>query len=456
MDVETRVTGGDLVLPGQGVTRADLLINQGRIIGHLRSADQVNARETISAEGMHIFPGVIDCHVHYGTGSPDTDYDTETASAAVGGVTTVITYFQNNRPYTEVLAQELEKGRERARVDFGIHLCLMKDEQLAEVARYEEEYGVSSFKFFMNFRGDEGRYFGVDPIDDGFLYDGFLSIAAVPGARAIVHAENIEIGWRFRKRLRDGGADGLAAWDASKPGFLEVEAVQRAAYLAKVARCPLYIAHVTAAETCALLEKFREQGSDLTAETCAHYLVLDTESKIGNPGKVNPPLRPPSDREGLWRALMNGTLDVVSTDHVPRKFATKKGNIWECSAGYPGTATLLPLMLDHGYHQRGMPLEQIASVLSTNPAKLFNLYPQKGSLGIGSDADITIVDLKRRKTVDAAKLRSFSDYSIYDGLELRGWPVATFVRGECVMKNGEVCGPSGHGRYVHRRLSRMF
>ena len=449
MKVDTILTNGQLVLPHQGVVPGNLLVNGGRIVGICAPGCTVPAAHRIDVEGKYIFPGIIDAHTHYGLGSAD-DFLTETRSAALGGVTTVLTFYQNARRYSEVFPEEKRRAEEKAHVDFSYHLCLMKDEHLDEIPRYVENFGVSSFKFFMHFRGDEGKYMGIEGTDDGFLYDGLKAIAEYPRAKAVIHAENIEIGWRLRDRLKAEGKDGLEVWTASKPDFLEVESLRRACYLAKITGCTLYLAHMTAAESCAELRVLRKQIPPVYAETCTHYLTHTAESPVGNIGKVNPPLRYPRDLEELWTAVQEGTLDVISTDHVPRKFQTKRGNIWECSAGFPGTATLLPVVLSEGYHKRGLSLMRIAELLSENPARLFNLYPRKGSLTAGCDADLTIVDIDRVREVRAGELGSYSDYSLYDGWKLTGWPVLTMVRGEVVMDSGEVTGTAGYGQFIPR------
>jgi dihydropyrimidinase len=415
MLMDKRIINCQLVVPEEGIVRGDVLISGGKIAGICSPGSRVEVSEVVDARGKHVFPGIIDCHTHYGVGSPENDFFTETRSAALGGVTTVLTYCQSTKSYVDIFASERAKGEKLSHVDFSFHFCLMKEEHLGEIRACVERLGISSFKFFMNFRGDEGKYFGVEGIDDGFLFEGLETIGRNRNARAIVHAENIEIGWRFRKRLKEEGRDGLEIWSASKPGFLEVESIQRACYLAKVAKCPIYIAHVTTGESCELLQRLRRDSSEIFAETCTHYLTHTKNSCVGNIGKVNPPLRSQEDLEYLWFAIENGILDVISTDHVPRKLETKLGNIWECSAGYPGTGTMLPIILSEGYHKRGLSLQRIAQVLSRNPAKIFNIYPQKGSLLVGSDADLTIVDLEMTKTVEASGLGSFSDYSLYEG-----------------------------------------
>jgi dihydropyrimidinase len=450
MKIDKKVIHGLLVVPREGIVRADLLVSEGKIVGICSDSENFQATDVIDVKGKYVFPGIIDCHTHYGLGSPDLDFFTESRSAALGGVTTILTFYQNTKSYLEVFEAEKQKGEELAHVDFSFHLCLMTEQHLREVKEYTEGLGISSFKFFMNFRGDEGKYLGIEGIDDGFLYEGLEAIAKHPSAKAVIHAENIEIGWRFRKRLKEEGREGLSVWTESKPTFLEVESIRRVCYFGKVAHCPIYIAHVTTKEACEELRRLREDVAEIHAETCTHYLTHTKDSPIGNIGKVNPPLRSQADLEYLWASVETGVLDVISTDHVPRKFETKKGNIWECSAGFPGTATLLSILLSEGYHKRGLSLPRIAEVLSENPAKLFNLYPQKGSFFIGSDADLTVVDLDMEKTVTAPDLGSFSDYSLYEGWNLKGWPVLTMVRGEVVMQDGTFVGKPGFGKFIRR------
>lgn len=448
--LDKKVINGHLVLPKEGIIRADVLISNGKIVGIYSGLDQVEASESIDIKGNYVFPGIIDCHTHYGIGSSDNDFFTESRSAAIGGVTTILTYYQNTKSYLDMFASEKAKGEKLSHVDFSFHFCLMKDQHIEEIETCVEELGISSFKFFMNFRGDEGKYFGIDGIDDGFIFEGLKTIGRNKNAKAVIHAENIEIGWRFRKKLKEEGRDGLAAWTASKPSFLEVESIQRVCYFGKVANCPIYIAHVTAKESCEQLQRLREDSSEIFAETCTHYLTHTKDSSVGNIGKVNPPLRSQEDLDYLWFSVENNILDVISTDHVPRKFATKTGNIWECSAGYPGTATMLPIVLSEGYHKRGLSLQRIAQVLSENPAKIFNIYPQKGSFLVGSDADLTVVDLEMVRTVKASELGSFADYSLYEGWELKGWPVMTMVRGDVVMDSGKLTGKPGFGKFIRR------
>ena len=456
MKIDKKIINGLLVIPKGEIVQADVLVSEGKIVGICSGSEDFDAVEVLDAKGKYIFPGIIDCHTHYGLGSPDNDFLTESRSAALGGVTTTLTFYIDKKNYMDTFDSQKSKGEKDSYIDFSFHFCLTNDEHLKDVKNYVEKLGISSFKFFMNYRGNEGKNLGVEGTDDGFLYEALEVIAKCKNAKAVIHAENIEVAWRFRKRLKEEGRDGLSIWSESSPNFLEVENILRACYFGKVACCPIYIAHVSTKESCEELQRIRGGFSEIYAETCTHYLTHTKDSSVGNIGKVNPPLRSQEDLEFLWTAIENGTLDVISSDHVPRKFKTKQGNIWECSLGFPGTATLLSIVLSEGHHKRGLSLQRIAEVLSENPAKLFNMYPRKGSFLVGSDADLTVVDLDMKKTVKAPELGSFSDYSLYDGWELKGWPVLTMIRGKVVMNNQRITGQPGYGVFINRSVSKKY
>jgi dihydropyrimidinase len=187
-------------------------------------------------------------------------------------------------------------------------------------------------------------------------------------------------------------------------------------------------------------------------ETCPHYLTHTLDDDLGTIGKANPPLRTREDVDALWEGLADGTIEVVGSDHVPRKRATKEKGIWQASQGFPGTATILPVLLSEGYHKGRLDLQRIARVVAANPARIFGLAKRKGDIFVGADGDLTVVDLERVREVRAAELGSFSDYSLYEGWKLKGWPTHTIVRGTVVMEEGRIVGPAGHGRYLRRPL----
>jgi dihydropyrimidinase len=450
MKADIKIINGQLVIPKQGIVQADVVVSDGKIASICSGSENFGASEVLDVRDKYVLPGIIDAHTHYGLGSPDRDFLTESRSAALGGVTTTLTFCISSKNYTDIFEFEKSKGEKNAHGDFSFHFCLMNDVHLENIKDYVEKLGVSSFKFFMNYRGDEGKHMGLESLDDGFLYEALEAISKYKGAKAFIHAENIEIAWRFRKKLQEEGGDGLSAWLESRPNFLEVESILRACYLGKIANCPIYFAHVSTKESCEELQRLRKDSSNIYAETCPHYLTHTKDSLIGNVGKVNPPLRSQEDSDYLWESVEKGNLDVISSDHLPRRLETKQKNIWECSGGFPGTATLLPIVLNEGFHKRGLSLLRIAEVLSENPAKLFNMYPQKGCIQVGSDADLTVVDVGKKGTVVASELGSFSDYSLYDGWELKGWPILTMVRGEVIMRDGKLMGKPGFGKFIRR------
>jgi dihydropyrimidinase len=319
------------------------------------------------------------------------------------------------------------------------------------------EYGVWSYKFFTNFRGNEGKYLGVEGTDDGFLYRYLRTIGQHRGAVACVHAENIEVVWQLQKELQAAGRDDLAAWDESRPDWVEADYIHSTLLFASRVAAPTYVVHVTA-ELC--LEEIRVARKrwpalPIYAETCPHYLT-HTADMIMEPralGKVNPPLRHRADVDALWEAVADGTIDTIGSDHVPRGKEKKGGAIWSASAGFPATGALLPVLLSEGLHKRGVPIERIVALTSYNPARIFGLYPRKGAIAPGSDADLVIVDPNLERVVEPSTFQSRADYSLYDDWTLKGWPILTMVRGQVVARDGHLAGAPGRAQYLPREAT---
>ncbi len=448
MKFDTVIKGGQLVMPEAGIVNGDVAIKDGKIAAILEKGEVAEGKEVIDAKGKYVMPGVIDPHVHLGLGSP-AELRTETQSAAFGGMTTLFYHVMGSKPYDTPYKDLVAAGPKEAYIDFGIHFTICMEEQLAGVEKYVKEYGVPSFKIMMHFRGEEGAYMGLGGIDDGFIYEFFKTVAKANGT-ACVHAENIEIIWRLRKKLLEQGRNDVLAWTECRPDFIEAESVQRAAYLAHIANCPLYIVHITCrAALNAAIESRRRYGN-IFFETCPHYLTHTADTFGSVVGKVNPPLRFKDDNEALWSAIGDGTMDTVGSDHVARGLDKKKGTVWQASAGFPGVGTLLPVLLSEGVNKRGLSLKRVAELTSYNPARIFGLYPRKGTLLPGADADIAIVDLNLEKKVTAAEQHSCSDYTIYEGWKMKGWPVLTMLRGSVIVKDGKLVGSQGYGRYLPR------
>jgi dihydropyrimidinase len=455
------IRGGEAILPGRGRTLCDIAVRDGRIAAILAPGENASAREEISARGLVIMPGAIDVHLHLGHGKDISrpresgDADRETAAAAKGGITCIVPYLMASAAFETLFDDVVAVTEQGARVDFGYHFIISTEEQLAGVPRYVGEYGVPSFKIFMNNRGGEGARLGLPDIDDGFLFR-LCEAAAAHSGMVCPHPETIEIAWVLRDRVKKQdpeGRNGLATWNATRPPLVEADAVQRAAYIASQAGAPLYVVHTSSAEALEAALRQRRTGAQIYIETCPHYLTHDINWSGGDLGKINPPLRETSDRERLWRALLSGEIDTVGTDHVHRDISSKQGGIWAASPGCPGLETLLPVLLSEGYHQRGLPLERIAELVSTNPARLMGLGHAKGSIAPGLDADLALVDLDAIWTLERADVVSSAGYSIYEGQTFQGRVTDAFVRGRQVLREGALIDAArGTGRYVHRRL----
>lgn len=453
MPFDTLIRGGDVVLPyGGGVRRLDLAITDGYVAAHLQPGAEAEANETIDATGRVVLPGVIDPHVHLNLGESETAFETETRAAALHGITTLIHFLMSNDPYEENYRQYRELGDAQSVIDYAFHAIISTPEQLAEIDKYIDEFGIGSFKFFMSFRGEEGAYIGLPPIDDGLMYEIFEKLGQRPGSVLCVHSENIEVVWRIRKRLEESGRDDLKAWHESRPPFTEAEAAVRAMLFGRETASPPYIVHTTSAETLEAARAFRRDGGSAYVETCPHYLSHTYDSPVGTFGKQNPPLRSPEDQAALWEAIADGTVDTIGSDHAARLGDRKQGTIWSASPGQPNMPMLLPVMLHDGVRERGLPLERVAEVTSANVARIFGMWPQKGSLQVGADADIVIVDMDETRTVTAAGLQGRADYSIYEGMSYTGWPVRTLVRGKTITENDKVVASGGDGRYIYRSV----
>src|SRR3984893_16226962 len=461
MPFDLVVRGGTVVLPQTDGVAADIAISEEKIAAVLAPGTEVEAAATLDVTDKVVLPGVIDVHLHLGHGKDiarprvPEDAATETAAAAFGGITTFIPYLMATDPF-ETLFDEVKAVSEAgARIDFGYHFIISTEAQLAGVPRYAREFGVPSFKIFMNNRGGEGARLGLPDIDDGFLLR-LCEAAAENGGMVCPHPENIEAAWVLRKRLMaedPDGRGGLRAWNASRPPFVEADAVQRAGLFARETGARLYIVHTSSRAALDAGLRARDAGTAITIETCPHYLTHDIEWEGGDVGKITPPRRDPDDCEALWDGVRSGDIDTVATDHVHRDISAKAGGIWKASPGCGGLETLLPVMLTEGYHERGMPLGRIVTLLARAPGGARGLSHCKGRIEVGLDADLAIVDLEREYPYRRADVRSSAGYSIYEGRRFKGKVVHTLVRGRFVLRDGALIDDAaGTGRYLSRQL----
>jgi dihydroorotase len=441
------IRNGKVVSP-DAVVDASVAIKDGRVFAVGADDAMPKAAETFNAAGLHVLPGAIDDHVHFrDPGYPHKeDWESGTAAAAFGGVSTVFD-MPNTIPPTgtaDVLAAKHAIAAAKAHIDFGLY-GLLGEDTIAHVPALVDG-GVIGFKLYM------GNTFGKIPSPStGATLEAF-EVVAPTGKRISLHAETNSIMERRQKRLMAAGKIDQFAHLAARPAVVAVEAVSRAAILAEWTGARIHILHISSAEELRPLREAKLRGVDITGETCPHYLLLSTEDYARVPGviAVNPPVREARNREPLWTALLDGTVDLIATDHAPHTPEEKTRNdIWTVDCGFPGVETQMPLMLNEVNAGR-MSICDYVRMSAFNPARIWGLYPRKGALVPGSDADIAIVDLARAHTIRDAETQSRSKISPWDGRKIKGLPIHTLVRGRFVMKNRTlVTDTRGWGRSVH-------
>ncbi len=450
MKPEIVIRGGEVILP-TGRATVDIAVQGGTIsaIG----TDLRSAAEVIEARGLIVVPGLVDAHVHFNEpGRADWEgWEAGTRGAAAGGVTTVLEMPLNAHPPTITAADFDAKhtvASRKACVDFGLWGGLVND-NLADLAGLAAR-GVVGFKAFMSESGvDDFRR-----VPDGVLAAG-LKAAARLGIVVGVHAESHEMVERLSSEIRARRELDRLAWCRARPAAAELEAIRRLVSCVRGAGpgARAHVVHVSGAEGLAEVHAAREWGLSVTAETCPHYLAFTEQDfeRVGPALKCAPPIRDAASRERLWAALLAGRVDLVGSDHSPCPAADKqKGehDVWQAWGGVAGIQATLPVLLTEGVHARGLSLERVADLTATAPARLFGLYPRKGAIVVGADADFALVDPLRTWTFGPEQLHTRSGISPYLGRTFRGAVVRTIVRGRTVFQDGVVVGEPGWGRFV--------
>lgn len=454
MELDYFIENGIIVIPENGFFKGCLGVREGKIVGIYDRPFSIKTQNRIDAKGNYIIPGLIDPHVHYGyKGNLENHFETETKSAAIGGITTVIPFYRDYKnPINRYDDIELVKkvGEKNSYIDFSLHLLLITRGQLQNLSKYIKVDKITSFKFYMAYKGEDAKSIGLigNETDDGFLMEAFSKISKFPNVIACVHAENNEIILSLINKYKGERKDGLSVWSECRPNLTEAESINRVITFAEAVDCPIYIVHLSSQKGLDVVRFFKLKYKKLFVETCPHYLTLTKDIPLENLGKVNPPLRTSDDIEALWKGIAWGLIDTIGSDHCPFRREDKKGSIWDARPGFPGSATMLPILINEGVLKKRITLDKVVEITSFNVAKIFNLYPKKGTIQIGSDADLCIVDLNLRKKVDFKTLQSISDFSLYNGSMLKGWPILTMVRGKIIMKDGEILGEKGYGRFI--------
>jgi dihydropyrimidinase len=432
---------GGTVVTGDGMRLADVGVRGETVAVVERNLPHDTAREVIDVTGKYVFPGVIDAHVH-----PVYVDSVEDCSrvAAYGGTTTLIhyAYARTGDNLVQKVEEMLDDGQKNSLLDFGLHGGMFEaSKQLQDVPKVFE-MGVCTFKFFMPYIKQGWT------TDDYHLIKG-MDILADLGGMAMVHAENGgAIDYMEDKYLT--GPDASAKYfNLTRPAAMEEEAVFRAIRMAEVTECPLYIAHNTTVRAIRHIREAQEAGMPVYAETCPQYLTLtkDIVEERGALAKIGPPIRTAEDRAGLWDALAQGTIQVVATDHAP-KHKDIHGDFLEQPFGSPQIETLLPLTYDGGVNTGRISVVRLVQVLCENPARIFGLYPKKGTIGVGSDADLVVFDPTCEFTIRADNQHSIAGYTLYEGRSVLGWPEMSFQRGRRVLWEGEIVAEPGWGQFL--------
>jgi dihydropyrimidinase len=456
--VDTIVVGGQVVgasevYPAAIAIRGDTIAALGPE-NLLPPADRV-----IDASGKYVLPGLIDCHLH--VGAEYDDWKTAAAAAALTGLTTLLPFVVYDDQAQETLPRAVGRLREEASaasvLDFGFHFILNHQPYILDGLADAVRLGVTSFKMFMTYKKRPHRM-----ISDEFMAKAMEIIGGL-GALCQLHCENGDVLCYLEDRAIAAGHTHPRDFPATCPDWTEEEAINRAILIGALTRCPVYVVHLSTRRGLERIKRAQAEGQRVWTETCPQYLLLDDGEmeRLGPFAKIGPPLRPAGgpDREALWAGSEGGFIATVASDHSPRVPSAKEPG-WKnifvdpqgrpIPFGAPSLETLVPLMYSEGVVKRGLPLTWLARVMSENPARIFGLFPRKGVLRVGADADLTIWDPEGETTIQAARHLGIAGFTPYEGWKVRGRPWMTLVRGQTVLREGRLEQPPGFGRYLAR------
>lgn len=439
--------------------KGDIFI-ENEVIKEIAENITHSAEDVINAEGKYVIPGGVDIHTHFnlhaGNNISNDDFYTGTIAAACGGTTTIVDHMGFG-PKNCNLKHQVNVYHKYADnisvVDYGFHGVIqdVNDDILNEMNEIISNEGITSFKAYLTYDYK---------IDDEGIIKIFEKLKEVNGVTTI-HCENHGSIQYLRKKFIDKGLTEPKYHELSRPVEAEGEAVNRMIDLAKmVGYDNLYVVHLSSENGLQHIKRAIEEGQNVYAETCPQYLLLEKskyelDNNEGLKYIMSPPLRSADNCEALWNGIKNGYIKTVGTDHCPFSFNKDKqlgkDDFTKCPNGAPGVEERIPLMFSEGVMKERISLNKFVEVCCTNPAKIFGLYPKKGTISIGSDGDITIIDPEKEVTLTSEKLHSNVDYSAYEGFNVKGYPVFTILRGKVIAKDGEFVGEKGYGEYLKRR-----
>jgi dihydropyrimidinase len=434
---------------------ADILIEDGKIAA-IGKIEGIADAEVIDASGLYVIPGAVDEHTHMSmpfNGTESLPWETETIAAAVGGTTTIVDFAL--QPKGASLADTTRKWQTRANgntaIDYNLHVAITDlTDKIMEELPNAVKLGVSTFKLFMAYKGEL-------MVDDSTMFQ-MLQKAKEIGALVMVHAENGDVISILQKQLIAEGKTEPKYHALSRPIEIETEATLRAIKLAKVADAPIFIVHVSGKEPLEEIRRARASGQPVFAETCPQYLLLD-ETYLSLPDfegakyVCSPPLREKSHQEELWNAIADGTLQTIGTDHVSFNFKKQKelglNDFSKIPNGGNGIEHWIPLLYTYGVKAGKISMNQLVELTATNPAKMMGLHPRKGTIAVGTDADLVLFDPKVNQTISAANHVQAGDYNCYEGFQVQGAARDVLLRGEIIVKDGKYVGNLSQGQYIH-------
>ncbi len=440
-----KIIKGGLVVGPKGLLRADIGIKEGKIARMAPDLGQEEAQKIIDGTGKYILPGLLDIHVH--PVYVDTIRDCSILGA-FGGITTMVhyAYAKPGMALDETVKKFIDEGIETSHTDFAIHGAMFDPEnQIADIAKCFD-MGISSFKMFMT-------YAKLGWMTDDYHLAKAMDVISQLGGLAMVHGEDgLSIDY-LEDKYRDWPQ--RDAFLKMRPDALEADAVYRAISIAEVMNCSLYIAHISAARALEPIRGARKRGQTVYTETCPQYLCLtdqDLQEK-GPLAKIGPPLRTPQDNDGLWSACREGLIDVIASDHAP-KAKSIDDDFFDAPFGSPSSETMLAVAYQRGVNEGRWDLIGLVRALSEGPAKILGLYPQKGVLQEGADADLVIFDPAKRFQITQKTQHSNTPYTLYEGFEGFGSPALVMQRGEVIVEGSELKSTDGRGRFLKTQIAK--
>jgi dihydroorotase-like cyclic amidohydrolase len=451
-----------LVVTPNGEEYLNIAIQSGKIVALLSPQEQAAAHRMIDLSGKVILPGMLDPHSHLGSGDERnlegliSAFGKDTKDAIIGGVTTIATTHVLGRdPLQEMVQRAISAGQGRSWVDFKITSVLTTYEHIQQMP-LAAELGSKTFKMYCGYCFEQAEKMGMrkEGMPPDMFYLAAEQVKKIGGwGHLMIHAEEPHVRRMLAERFKNEGKEGLICWAEHSPEWSESVQVYMYGVIAKELNVPMYVVHTSRGHTVDLIEKLQSEGYPIISETLVSYLATtahELESRgMRFQGKIQPPIRYKSDQDRLWRGIQDGVVTCMGTDTIPYTSKYKASQpFWDARPGLNiQWIDSLPLLYTHGIHDGNIDLSTLARITSENTAKRWGLYPQKGCISVGSDADLVVVDPDKEIDLGVSRMRGGSDYSIWEGRKAKGVPIMTFLRGQLIAQDGEVVADKPTGLY---------